>query len=154
MESDMVTLQDLEKRIQEINYLLREAGRQYFKYPGSVHTYGYASLDQYYNAGIQTPEDIAHLLEQDIWPYAVIGSTSQGQIRCSTNFWLAGYVTEGIKDPQLMMGLRKEGITQQQIWNIRKKQPNTKTLQGFTNMRNKLYGLPQKPLERDIQLHF
>ncbi len=127
----MAAGQDIETRLNEINTRFLEYLRWHFKYPGSVSLSKEATLASYQNAGISDPDDIAALLDNGIWPSVQGGSRSQGQTAARSNFYLEGYLDCKITNPDMMIALRKAGITPLMAYFILKQNPDVKIVQDF-----------------------
>ncbi|MBS3149010.1 orotate phosphoribosyltransferase [Candidatus Woesearchaeota archaeon] len=153
-ESAKDTFHGLGERFSKANSALTEGASGFFKYPGSVGLYGAAGKSAYRTAGITAPEQIAELLDNDIWPTVVAGSRSQGQSTYGTNFALDGYVSLGITDPKVMLALRNESITIERANAIRKKNPHAKDIAEFVQVRDELFGRPEKKVERRIEAYW
>lgn len=112
------SLTDLEGKLREINTKIIDKMRETFKYPDSVTFYRQGEVSHYTKAGINNPDDISSLIDNDILPYVVMGSRSQGRHEFSTNFYLEGYLKCGVTSANDMLKLRNAGITPYHVKDI------------------------------------
>lgn len=97
------TYASLDARLSRISHAELDKRKGNFKYPGSVQLYRTACTEHYRERGISDPEVIGRLIDNDIIPYLVLGSTSQGEHRHDSDFCLDGFFRVGITSPDDML---------------------------------------------------
>jgi hypothetical protein len=117
--------------------------------------YERATALRYIAGGVKDEKKMILLLENDIWPWVRGGSRSQGSNSACSNFCFEYYLACGLRRPESMVRLRKEGITPFHVGYIQQEEGGDEhRVARLVALRNKHYGKPEgnRRLERIVDV--